>query len=142
MPLRRLQWLRWVLAFLVSHLWATVVSATASVERNDFDHSSLAANAKLRAESAAQGAMLRMQITKNRVTSQRSIVPPPPDPPFDIETFEPIEPPWQAIRAWIPADDDESPTDTPELWDQTTGTGWKAPEIDLGDGRTPILEYT
>ena len=58
------------------------------------------------------------------------------------QTFEPIEPPWQAIRAWIPADDDESPTDTPELWDQTTGTGWKAQEIDLGDGRTPVLEYT
>jgi hypothetical protein len=25
-------------------------------------------------------------------------IPPPPDPPFDIETFEPVEPPWQAIR--------------------------------------------
>jgi len=69
-------------------------------------------------------------------------LPPPPDPPFDIETFEPIDPPWQAIRAWIPADDDESGTDTPERWDQTTGTGWKAPEIDLGDGRTLVLEYT
>ena len=69
-------------------------------------------------------------------------LPPPPDPPFDIETFEPIEPPWQAIRAWIPADDDESETATPELWDQSTGTAWKAPEIDLGDGRTLVLEYT
>lgn len=28
----------------------------------------------------------------------------------------------QAFNAWIPSDDDESPTDTPELWDQTTGT--------------------
>ena len=98
-------------------------------------------------------------------------LPPPPDPPFDIEkkprerrcfgrrrkpepagrarqvgranqTFEPIEHPWQAIRTWIPADGDESPTDTPELWDQTTGTGWKTPETDPGDGRTPVLEYT
>ena len=34
-------------------------------------------------------------------------IPPPPDPPFDIETFEPVEPPWQAIREWIPADDGE-----------------------------------
>jgi hypothetical protein len=34
-------------------------------------------------------------------------IPLPPDPPFDIETFEPIEPPWQAIREWIPADDGE-----------------------------------
>ena len=57
--------------------------------------------------------------------------------------FSPIgEPPWQAIRAWIPADDDESPTETPELWDQSTGNAWKAPEIDLGDGRTFVLEYT
>ena len=58
------------------------------------------------------------------------------------QTFEPIDPLWQAIRAWIPADDDESETDTPELWDQTTATGWKAPAIDLGDGRTLVLEYT
>jgi hypothetical protein len=69
-------------------------------------------------------------------------LPPPPEPPFDIETFEPIEPPWQAIRASIPADEDESATDSPELWDQTTGTGWRAPEIDRGDGRTVVLEYT
>ena len=27
-------------------------------------------------------------------------------------------------------------TITYRAWDQTTGTGWKAPEIDLGDGRT------
>ena len=60
----------------------------------------------------------------------------------EIETFEPIEPPWQAIRAWITADADESPTDTPELWDQTTSKGWKTPETDPGDGRTPVLEYT
>ena len=31
-------------------------------------------------------------------------IPPPPRPPFDIETFEPIEPPWQAIKEWIPDD--------------------------------------
>ncbi len=52
-----------------------------------------------------------------------------------------IEPPWQAIRACIPADADESPTESHELWDQTTGTGWKAPEIDLGDGGTLVPEY-
>ena len=68
-------------------------------------------------------------------------LPPPPDRPFDIESFEPIEPPWQAIRAWIPADDDEAPaTDTPELWDQSTSPASEAPEIDLGDGRTLVLE--
>ena len=58
------------------------------------------------------------------------------------QSFEPIEPPRQAIRAWLHADDDESPTNTPELWGQTTGTGRKAPEIDLGDGRTLVLEYS
>lgn len=43
-------------------------------------------------------------------------------------------------RAWIPADDDESGTDpTLELWDQSTETGWKAPEIDLADGRSRTL---
>jgi hypothetical protein len=42
-------------------------------------------------------------------------IPPPPDPPFDIETFEPIEPPWQAIREWIPDDDSEPSGD---LFDQ------------------------
>ena len=30
--------------------------------------------------------------------SRPPIIPPPPDPPFDIAIFEPIEPPWQAIR--------------------------------------------
>lgn len=54
---------------------------------------------------------------------------------------EPIGPPSQAICAWIPADDAESPTGTPQLWDQTTGTGCKAPEIDSGDGRSLVLEY-
>ena len=88
---------------------------------------------------------LNYQQAARRVARQRHqglvSLPPPPEPPFDVETFEPIEPPWQAILAWIPADDDEFPTDPPEFWDQTTGTGWKAPEIDLGDGRTLVLEY-
>ena len=30
-------------------------------------------------------------------------LPRPPPPPFDIETMEPIEPPWQAIKEWIQA---------------------------------------
>jgi hypothetical protein len=33
-------------------------------------------------------------------------LPRPPPPPFDIETMEPLEPPWQAIKEWIP---DEEP---------------------------------
>jgi hypothetical protein len=30
-------------------------------------------------------------------------LPRPPPPPFDIDTMEPIEPPWQAIKEWIAA---------------------------------------
>ncbi len=41
---------------------------------------------------------------------------PPPEPPFYIDTFE----------LW-----DQSP-------DQGTDQTWKAPEIDLGDGRTLV----
>jgi hypothetical protein len=32
-------------------------------------------------------------------------LPRPPPPPFDIETMEPIEPPWLAIKEWIPDDE-------------------------------------
>ena len=59
-------------------------------------------------------------------------IPPPPDPPFDIETFEPIEPPWQAIREWIPDDDAEPSGD---LFDQRPDSG-KPVEIPREDGST------
>ncbi len=32
-------------------------------------------------------------------------LPCPSPPPFDIDTMEPIEPPWQAIKEWIPDDE-------------------------------------
>ncbi len=72
-------------------------------------------------------------------------LPPPPEPPFYIDTFEPINPPRQAIRGGIPAAADEAPaTDTHELWDQSTDAStdqaWKAPEIDLGDGLILVLD--
>jgi hypothetical protein len=63
-------------------------------------------------------------------------IPPPPDPPFDIETFEPIEPPWQAIREWIP--DDEAPAQA-DWFDQRAVSG-KAVEISLEDGSTLVLD--
>ena len=66
-------------------------------------------------------------------------IPPPPDPPFDIETFEAIEPPWQAIKAWIPADDDE-----PGLqWLDTQHSNespWRPREVPLGDDRILVLD--
>jgi hypothetical protein len=33
-------------------------------------------------------------------------LPRPPPPPFDIESLERIEPPWRAVKEWIP---DEEP---------------------------------
>jgi hypothetical protein len=76
-------------------------------------------------------------------------LPRPSPPPFDIEIMEPIEPPWQAIKEWIP--DDEPDLDwfnrprkpnvpDPDWFDQTPT--WKVPEIQLDDGRILVLEYT
>ena len=74
-------------------------------------------------------------------------LPRPPPPPFDIETMEPIEPPWQAIKEWIPDDEPDlnwfnqarPPSDSePDSFDQSPD--WKPEEIPLGDGRTLILE--
>jgi hypothetical protein len=74
-------------------------------------------------------------------------LPRPPPPPFDIETMEPIEPPWVAIKEWIPDDEpdlnwfnqERDPTGAePECFDQSPN--WKPQEIPLGDGLTLILE--
>jgi hypothetical protein len=73
----------------------------------------------------------------------------PPPAPFDIETMEPIEPPWQAIKECIP--DDEPDLDwfnrprnpsNPDLDGIDQSQTWKAPEIHLDDGRILVLEYT
>jgi hypothetical protein len=60
-------------------------------------------------------------------------LPPPPDPPFDIETMEPIEVPPHAI--WRD-DFDESP---PDRWADAEPI-WEAIELDLGDGRSLVLD--
>jgi hypothetical protein len=74
-------------------------------------------------------------------------LPRPPPPPFDIETMEPIEPPWVAIKEWIPDDEpdlnwfnqERDPTGAePECYDQSPD--WRPVEIPLGDGRTLVLE--
>ena len=86
-------------------------------------------------------------------------LPRPPPPPFDIETMEPIEPPWQAIKEWIP--DDEPDLDwfnrprnpsNPDLdgidqrvlrsLGEEVSQTWQAPEIQLDDERILVLEYT
>ena len=76
-------------------------------------------------------------------------LPRPPPPPFDIETMEPIKPPWQAIKEWIPdAEPDldwfnrpRNPNEPDPDWFDQSQT-WQAPEIHLEDRRILILEYT
>ena len=76
-------------------------------------------------------------------------LPRPPPPPFDIETMEPIEPPWQAIKEWIPDDEpdlnwfnqERKPVgDDSRQYDQSPA--WRSTEIPLGDGRTLVLDPT
>jgi hypothetical protein len=76
-------------------------------------------------------------------------LPRPPPPPFDIDTMEPIEPPWQAIKEWIP--DDEPDLDwfnrprnpanpDPDGLDQRPS--WRPREVLLEDGRILVLGDT
>jgi len=60
-------------------------------------------------------------------------LPPPPDPPFDIDTMEPIEAPPHAI--WR----DDFEEFGPDRWAEID-PAWAAPELDLGDGRRLVLD--
>jgi hypothetical protein len=60
-------------------------------------------------------------------------LPPPPDPPFDIDTIEPIEVPPHAI--WR----DDFEAFGPDRWTEID-PAWAAPELDLGDGRRLVLD--
>jgi hypothetical protein len=60
-----------------------------------------------------------------------------------------IEPPWQAIKEWIPDEEPDldwfnrprNPSNSdPDSFDQSPG--WKPEEVQLDDGRTLVLEYT
>ena len=63
--------------------------------------------------------------------------------------MEPIEPPWQAVKEWIPDDEpdldwsnrsrNQSESDQ-NFFDQSQA--WKPEEIPLGDGRSPVLDDT
>ncbi|MCX6875631.1 MAG: hypothetical protein NTW21_17760 [Verrucomicrobia bacterium] len=57
-------------------------------------------------------------------------------PPLDIETFEPIDPPWRAIQEWLP--DDEPP----DRWDQHPHPAWQPVAIPLDGERTLVLDAT
>lgn len=70
---------------------------------------------------------------------------PPPDPLFDTDTFEPIEPPWQAIKQWIPADDDNLVTVAgggDPGWDahHSNEFPWESKKAPLGDDRLLVLD--
>jgi hypothetical protein len=71
----------------------------------------------------------------------------PPPLPFNIEILRRVEPPWRALREWIPDDEpvlnrfnqERDPTGAdPECFDQSPD--WKPQEIPLGDGHTLIPE--
>ena len=57
-------------------------------------------------------------------------IPPPPDPPYDIETMEPIRVP--ALFRWAHVQESES-LDSSHL-------AWQAPELPLDDERIPVLD--
>ena len=63
-------------------------------------------------------------------------LPPPPDPPFDIETMGPLDLPPQ----WGWSDDLQAPTIN--WWMEDEPPMWEAPELDLGDGRVIVLDAT
>jgi hypothetical protein len=70
-------------------------------------------------------------------------------PPFDIDTMEPIQPPWQAIKEWI-ADDEpnldwfyrprNSANPDPDEFDQRSA--WRTSEVQLDEDRVLVLEYS
>ena len=76
-------------------------------------------------------------------------LPRPPPPPFDIESLQRIEPPWRAIKEWIPDDEPDldwfnrprNPSNPdPDGFDQRPT--WEPEEIQLDDGSTLVLEST
>ena len=63
-------------------------------------------------------------------------LPPPPDPPYDVETIEPREVP----PVWVWAGEIEPP---PAIWWECGGPVRpepRHPELDLGDGRVLVLD--
>jgi hypothetical protein len=59
--------------------------------------------------------------------------------PFDIGAFEPIELPWQAIKQWIPADDDEASFHWQGA-NHSNESSWRPKEVPLGDDRILVLD--
>jgi hypothetical protein len=76
-------------------------------------------------------------------------LPRPPPPPFDIESLQRMEPPWRAIKVWIPDDEPDlywfnrsrNPSN-PDPDGFVQRPSWQPEEIHLEDGRTLVLDYT
>ena len=60
-------------------------------------------------------------------------LPPPPDPPFNIEALEPEHLPY----GWEILEDHLSPPEG--WWDQHDNEQWRNPELPLGDGMTLVF---
>jgi len=60
-------------------------------------------------------------------------LPPPPAPPYDIETMKPLDVPPE-LR-WI-----DRPNPPSDEWWEGSGEVWQAPELPLGDGRFLVLD--
>ncbi len=61
--------------------------------------------------------------------------------------MEPIEPPWQAIKEWIPDDDpdlnwfnQEKDTIGSEIENYDQSSTWQPVEVSLGDSRILVLD--
>jgi hypothetical protein len=76
-------------------------------------------------------------------------LPRPPPPPFDIESLQRIEPPWRAVKEWIPDEEPDldwfnrsrNPSNpAPDGFDQSQT--WQPKEIHLDDDRILVLDYT
>ena len=62
-------------------------------------------------------------------------LPPPPRPPFDIDTLEPLDVPPQ----WAWSDDIETPP--PDWWlGDMPDPAWQEPEFDFGNGRSLTVD--
>ncbi|MEI6178695.1 MAG: hypothetical protein WCS43_17520 [Verrucomicrobiota bacterium] len=85
----------------------------------------------------------------NNPQSEILIIPPPPKPPFDIETFEPIEPPWQTIKEWIPDDEPDlnwfnqprKPKESDPDWFDQSPQGALASRQRVSDDGNPAIDW-
>jgi hypothetical protein len=63
-------------------------------------------------------------------------IPQPPDLPFDIDTLEPS---WQAIEQWIPADDDEARFHWQDMH-HSNESHWKPRGVLLNEDRILVMD--